>query len=81
MKYTVDYSHYPEWQAKIEAMKDTQDWLGKPKFRRVVKLLKNDTSTPTHIIYFVLGMLGIEGYPAQVMFELYVPKQMSFDFS
>ena len=80
MKYTVDYSHYPEWQAKIEAMKDAQDWLGKARFRKVVKLLKTDTSTPTHVIYMILGMLGIQGYPAQVMFELYVPKQLSFKF-
>jgi len=80
MKYTIDYSQYPEWQAKIEAMKDTQDWLGKARFRKVVKLLKNDVSTPKHVVYIILGMLGIEGYPAQVMFELYVPKQMSFEF-
>ena len=80
MKYTVDYTQYPEWVAKIEAMKDTQDYLGKPKFRKVVKFLKNDKQTPTRLLYLALALLGIEGYPAYVMIDLYVPKQMSFNF-
>jgi hypothetical protein len=80
MKYTVDYTHYPEWQAKIEAMKDTQDWLGKARFRKVVKLLKGDNQSSLRMLYFALALVGVQGYPAQVMIELYVPKQMSFVF-
>lgn len=80
MKYTVDYSQYPEWQAKIEAMKDTQDWLGKVKFRKVVKLLKQDNESSLRMLYFALALVGVQGYPAQVMIDLYAPKQLAFVF-
>ncbi len=80
MHYTVDYSQYPEWQAKVEALKDAQDWLGKARFRKVVKFLKDDYSSPKRVLYLALAMLGIQGYPAQAMIEVYAPKQLAFKF-
>jgi hypothetical protein len=76
MSYKKDYSGQPEWMAKVDAMKDTQDYLGKPMFRKVVKLLKNDYRSPKHALLLALMLIGINGYPADVMIDLYAPKQL-----
>lgn len=80
MHYTVDYSKFPEWEAKINALKDAEDWLGKPRFRKVVKLLKNDNTSSKRMLYLALAMLGIQGYPAQAMIEVYARKQLELVF-
>jgi hypothetical protein len=76
MSYKKDYSGQPEWMAKVDAMKDVQDYLGKPMFRRVVKLLKNDYRSPKHALSLALMLIGINGYPADVMIDMYAPKQL-----
>ena len=40
MHYEKDYSGQAEWMAKVDALKDAEEWLGKARFRKVVKLLK-----------------------------------------
>lgn len=74
--YTRDYSNQPEWMAKLDALKDVEEWLGKPMFRKVVKLLKNDYTTPKHKLSLALMLMGINGYPADVMIDVYAPKQL-----
>lgn len=76
MHYEIDYTDRPEWIAKVDAMKDTQDFLGKVKFRKVVKALQGDYTSSKRMLHFALGLAGIQGYPAQVMIDLYAPKQL-----
>jgi len=76
MHYERDYSGQPEWMAKIDALKDTQDFLGKPKFRKVVKLLKNDYVSSKRMLFLGLALVGVQGYPAHVMIDMYAPKQL-----
>ena len=79
MSYEKDYSGQPEWMAKVDALKDAQEWLGKAKFRKVVKLLKNDNVSSKRMLLLGLALVGIQGYPAQVMIDVYVPKQLELD--
>jgi hypothetical protein len=76
MSYTKDYSGQAEWMARVDALKDTQDYLGKTVFRRVVKLLKNDYTSTKRALYIGLAICGVEGYPAYVMIDTYAPKQL-----
>ena len=79
MSYEKDYSGQPEWMAKVDALKDAQEWLGKAKFRKVVKLLKNDNVSSKRMLLLGLALVGIQGYPAQVMIDVYAPKQLELD--
>ena len=76
MHYERDYSGQPEWMAKVDALKDAQEWLGKVKYRRVVKLLKNDYVSSKRMLLLGLALVGIQGYPAHVMIDVYAPKQL-----
>jgi hypothetical protein len=76
MHYEKDYSGQAEWMAKVDALKDVQDWLGKPHFRRLVKLLKNDYTSSKRMLFLGLALVGVQGYPAHVMIDVYAPKQL-----
>lgn len=76
MRYTKDYSQFPEHIAKVEAMKDVQDFLGKADLRRVIKILQGDYLSTMRGLHIGLALIGIEGYPAKVMIDLYAPKQL-----
>lgn len=79
MHYEKDYSGQAEWMAKVDALKDAQEWLGKARFRKVVKLLKNDNVSSKRMLLLGLALVGIQGYPAQVMIDVYAPKQLELD--
>ena len=76
MSYTKDYSGQPEWMAKVDALKDTEEFLGKARFRKIVKLLKADYVSSKRMLFLGLALAGVQGYPAHVMIDVYAPKQL-----
>jgi len=55
-------------EGKKKALKDIKDWLGTKKYNKVIKDFK-DTPVTQDQFSFLLGIAGIQGYPATVMYE------------
>lgn len=78
MSYEITYD-LTDNRAKFNAMKDAQEFLGKAKFRKVVSILQNDRTSSRRMLILGLALVGIQGYPAEVMIDMYVPKQLELD--
>jgi hypothetical protein len=75
MHYETEYDTSDVSAAQAKAIKDCKDWLGTKQFNKVVKILKDDNGqTPKNMVLFGLSLQGIQGYPANVMIELYHSK-------
>jgi hypothetical protein len=75
MHYETEYDTTDVSAAQAKAIKDCKDWLGTKQFNKVVKILKEDEGrTSKQLVLFGLSLQGIQGYPANVMVELYHSK-------
>jgi hypothetical protein len=75
MHYETEYDTSDVSAAQAKAIKDCKDWLGTKQFNKVVKILKEDEGrTSKQLVLFGLSLQGIQGYPANVMVELYHSK-------
>jgi len=75
MSYEITYD-LTDNRAKFNAMKDTQEYLGKAMFRKVVGILQNDYTSSKRMMILGLAIIGVQGYPAEVMVDMYAPKQL-----
>jgi len=72
MHYEVKYDLQDRQTAEDKAIADCKQWLGEKQFAKVVQLLKADNGQSTRqLVLFALSMLGIQGYPAEVMADRY----------
>ena len=75
MHYETEYDTTDVSAAQAKAIKDCKEWLGTKQFNKVVKILKEDEGrTSKQLVLFGLSLQGIQGYPANVMLELYHSK-------
>jgi hypothetical protein len=75
MHYETEYDTTDVSAAQAKAIKDCKEWLGAKQFNKVVKILKEDEGrTSKQLVLFGLSLQGIQGYPANVMVELYHSK-------
>ena len=75
MHYEIKYDTSDVSAAQLKAIKDCKEWLGAKQFNKVVSILKQDEGrTSKQLVLFGLNLQGIEGYPAEVMIELYHSK-------
>jgi hypothetical protein len=75
MHYETEYDTTDVSAAQAKAIKDCKEWLGTKQFNKVVKILKEDEGrTSKQLVLFGLSLQGIQGYPANVMVELYHSK-------
>jgi hypothetical protein len=75
MHYETEYDTTDVSAAQTKAIKDCKEWLGTKQFNKVVKILKEDEGrTSKQLVLFGLSLQGIQGYPANVMLELYHSK-------
>lgn len=75
MHYEIKYDTSDVSAAQLKAIKDCKGWLGAKQFNKVVSILKQDEGrTSKQLVLFGLSLQGIEGYPAEVMIELYHSK-------
>jgi hypothetical protein len=72
--YTIKYDTTDEQKAKDKAIQDCKDWLGDKGFNALLKEFERDNAggaSPKREIEVALMMIGIQGYPAQVMIDTY----------
>ncbi len=80
MGHTIDYAGMGPAAAADKAVKDVKRWLGAKRFNTVIKVLQGrDGAIPLGNARFMLHMIGIEGFPVEVMIERYWQPQMSLD--
>jgi hypothetical protein len=73
--YEIKYDTSNVSEAQAKAIKDCKDWLGTKQFNKVVKILQGDNGQSSKkMVLFGLSFQGIQGYPAEVMVELYHSK-------
>lgn len=72
--YTIKYDFTDEQQAKDKAIQDCKDWLGEENFAKLIEAFKKDIASvpsPRQEIKVGLMMIGIQGYPAEVLIDTY----------
>jgi hypothetical protein len=72
--YEIKYDTTDEQKAKDKAIQDCKDWLGSKGFAALLKEFERDNAggaSPRREIEVALMMIGIQGYPAQVMIDTY----------
>jgi len=72
--YTIKYDTSNVSESQAKAIKDCKDWLGAKGFDALMKEFERDNAggaSPKREIEVALMMIGIQGYPAQVLVELY----------
>lgn len=67
--YEIDYNAMPEAEAKNRVFKDVRSWLGDKNYYELVTTLKASKRCNTNLLFFVVGMKGIQGYAAQILIE------------
>ena len=73
--YEIKYDTLDVSAAQAKAIKDCKEWLGTKQFNKVVKILQVDNGqTSKKMVLLGLSFQGIQGYPAEVMVELYHSK-------
>ena len=80
MGYTINYAGMEPAAAADKAVKDAKQWLGGGRFNKIVKILQgNEGVMSRNEAHFVLNMIGVQGFPAEVMIERYWQPQMPLD--
>ncbi len=80
MGYTINYAGMEPAAAADKAVKDAKQWLGGGRFNKIVKILQgNEGVMSRDDVHYVLNMIGVQGFPAEVMIERYWQPQMSLD--
>ena len=80
MGYTVKYDLTDTESAEAQAIADCKRWLGDRQFNNVVEALRADAGQCSkECVLFELMLMGIDGYPAQVMTDKYWNKQRELD--
>jgi hypothetical protein len=72
--YEIKYDTTDEQQAKDKAIQDCKDWLGKENFAKLIEAFERDIASvpsPRQEIRVGLMMIGIQGYPAEVLIDTY----------
>ena len=72
--YEIKYDTSDVSAAQAKAIKDCKDWLGAKGFDALMKEFERDNTggaSPKRELEVALMMIGIQGYPAQVLIELY----------
>lgn len=82
MSYEIDYGNMDHEQAIKRALHDCREWLGTTQYNQMVEVLRADKGqTPRKLVFFGLTMLGIQGFPAQVMVDQFWSPQRELDFA
>lgn len=80
MGYTVKYDQTDTESAEAQAIADCKRWLGDRQFNNVIEALRADAGQCSkECVLFELMLMGIDGYPAQVMTDKYWNKQRELD--
>jgi hypothetical protein len=72
--YEIKYDTTDEQKAKDKAIQDCKDWLGEENFAKLIKAFERDIASvpsPRQEIKLGLMMIGIQGYPAEVLIDTY----------
>lgn len=72
MKQTIDYSALTGKAKYDKALKDCRNYLGRERYNDVLKLLEIELQrghVKNDYLLGCMGMIGIEGYPAQAMID------------
>lgn len=67
MSYTTNYNEVSDSERK--AVIDCLEWLGSDRFKALVSKMKvHDDAT---VLYIIIDLFGIKGYPATAMINRY----------
>lgn len=72
--YEIKYDTSDVSAAQAKAIKDCKDWLGEENFAKLIKAFERDIASvpsPRQEIRVGLMMIGIQGYPAEVLIDTY----------
>jgi len=72
--YEIKYDTSNVSEAQAKAVQDCKDWLGSKGFDALMKefeRVNGGGASPKREIEVALMMIGIQGYPAQVLVEFY----------
>lgn len=72
MAYEVEYSDLDSPETIQKALNDCRKWLGDANYKKVCNMLTADKrQTAERMVFLGLAMVGIQGYPAKVMIDVY----------
>jgi hypothetical protein len=70
MKHSIDYASLSGSKKIEKAIEDTKWFLGEQLFDNLIAVLKEGNEPPTaEQVAFVCSMVGVQGYPAQAIYE------------
>ena len=73
--YEIKYDTSNVSEAQAKAIQDCKDWLGEKRFAILIEAFKQDIASTEpsskQAVKVGLTMIGIQGYPAEVLVDTY----------